>query len=186
MPKVINFYYADDIYGEFSNFYVRPITIDGVTWPVGTEQYFHAMKSEDESVQEHVRTQITTPAKAKRYGKQVALRADWDSVVGTERLWDIFRDDRGIVVERAKDHIMYTALVAKFTQHDDLRQILLSTGDAVLVEDTQGPGKNADAYWGNGATGDGQNKLGRMLMMIRRIEQRKIAEAVVAAPQESV
>ena len=44
------------------------------------------------------------------------LRADWESV---------------------KDAIMHEAILAKFTQHADLREILLATGDAVLVENTR-------------------------------------------------
>lgn len=69
------------------------------------------------------------------------LRKDWESV---------------------KDQIMRKAVLAKFTQHDDLQELLLSTGDAKLVEHTTN-----DSYWGDGSDGSGKNMLGRILMEVR-------------------
>ena len=172
MPGVIKFYGRNNPYGEFSNFYVRPIVIENVTWPVGTEQYFQAMKSEDPDVQEHIRTKLTRPGEIKDYcsggAGKVKLRADWDaSIMGlSPEALKLFTDEQGLVVDRVKDHIMYQALVAKFTQHADLGKVLLNTGAAFLVEDTQQA--NTDPYWGNGPAGDGLNKLGRMLMLVRQ------------------
>ncbi len=57
---------------------------------------------------------------------------------------------------------MRQALRAKFTQHDDLRILLLGTGEAVLVEHTE-----KDHYWGDGGDGSGKNRLGQLLMEIR-------------------
>lgn len=51
---------------------------------------------------------------------------------------------------------------AKFTQHDDLKELLLSTDDATLVEHTAN-----DRYWGDGGDGSGRNMLGNILMQIR-------------------
>jgi ribA/ribD-fused uncharacterized protein len=61
-----------------------------------------------------------------------------------------------------KDDIMREALRAKFTQHEDLRKILLETGDARLVEHTTN-----DRYWGDGGDGSGLNMLGKLLMELR-------------------
>ena len=69
------------------------------------------------------------------------LRRDWESV---------------------KVSVMTEAVRAKFTQHDDIRSILLSTGDAKLVEHTAN-----DDYWGDGGDGSGKNMLGQILMRIR-------------------
>lgn len=66
--------------------------------------------------------------------------------------------------EQVKDDLMKTALLAKFRQNDDIRRILLSTGDAHLIEHT----KN-DSYWGDGGDGTGKNKLGLLLMEVREI-----------------
>jgi ribA/ribD-fused uncharacterized protein len=57
---------------------------------------------------------------------------------------------------------MREAVRAKFTQHEDLRKILLGTQDALLVEHTP-----RDSYWGDGGDGSGKNMLGRILMEIR-------------------
>jgi ribA/ribD-fused uncharacterized protein len=57
---------------------------------------------------------------------------------------------------------MRKAVRAKFTQHPDLRAILLGTGDARLVEHTEN-----DSYWGDGGDGSGKNWLGKILMEIR-------------------
>jgi ribA/ribD-fused uncharacterized protein len=83
------------------------------------------------------------------------LRRDWESV---------------------KDNVMYQALVAKFTQHDDLRQILLGTGDALLVEHTEN-----DSYWGDGGDGSGKNRLGHLLMRVRT-ELRAAEASPLASP----
>ena len=69
------------------------------------------------------------------------LRTDWESV---------------------KDAIMHEAVLAKFTQHADLRDILLGTGDSEIVEHTEN-----DAYWGDGGDGTGKNMLGMLLMELR-------------------
>jgi predicted NAD-dependent protein-ADP-ribosyltransferase YbiA (DUF1768 family) len=172
MPQTIKFYHVHEPYGEFSNFLVRPIDVNDLTWPVGTEQFFHAMKTKDAAMQEHIRTKLSRPGQIKNFcgpgGGMGTLREDWDySVQGlAPELIERFSDEQGIVIDRVKDHFMYQALVAKFTQHNDLAQLLLGTGEAHLIEDTQKVG--SDPYWGNGPSGTGYNKLGRMLMLVRK------------------
>ena len=57
---------------------------------------------------------------------------------------------------------MHEAVLAKFTQHDDLRAALLATGEATIVEHTR-----KDRYWGDGGDGTGKNVLGQILMRVR-------------------
>jgi ribA/ribD-fused uncharacterized protein len=57
---------------------------------------------------------------------------------------------------------MREALWAKFTQHPELRSLLLSTGDETIVEHTEN-----DNYWGDGGDGSGRNRLGVLLMELR-------------------
>jgi ribA/ribD-fused uncharacterized protein len=57
---------------------------------------------------------------------------------------------------------MHEVVLAKFTQHPSLRELLLSTGDALLVEHTA-----HDSYWGDGGNGSGKNLLGQILMRVR-------------------
>jgi ribA/ribD-fused uncharacterized protein len=57
---------------------------------------------------------------------------------------------------------MRAAVLAKFQQHEDIREILMATGDAKIVEHTTN-----DAYWGDGGDSKGKNMLGRILMEVR-------------------
>ena len=141
MPDPIPFYRVSDPYGEFSNFSPHPITLDGKRWPT-SEHYFQAQKFDDESKREEIR-RANRPMLAARLGRDrsAPLRRDWESV---------------------KVAVMRTAVRAKFTQHDDLRALLLATGDAKLVEHTEN-----DSYWGDGGDGSGKNMLGQILMEIR-------------------
>ena len=65
-----------------------------------------------------------------------------------------------------KDGVMYKALQAKFSQHEDLREELIATGSAFLVEHTEN-----DNYWGDGNDGGtdtvGKNMLGKLLVKLR-------------------
>ncbi len=142
-PDVIRFYSVADEYGEFSNFALYPVTMKKKRWPT-TEHYFQAQKFTDKKDQEAVR-KANSPMLAARMGRdrKRKLRRDWES---------------------AKVNIMREAVHAKFTQHDELRELLLSTGDAKIVEHTEN-----DNYWGDGGDGRGKNMLGRVLMDVRRL-----------------
>ena len=60
---------------------------------------------------------------------------------------------------------MRQVLRAKFTQHSDLRDLLLSTGTARLIE--TGKADNAvNRLWGE-VNGVGKNMLGQLLMEVR-------------------
>ena len=138
---VVNFYSVSDDFGQFSNFAPFPISLDGERWPT-TEHYFQAQKFEDEAYRRKIRG-TPSPMQAARLGRdrKQALRRDWES---------------------AKDGIMRKAVLAKFAQHEELRALLLSTGDAMLVEHTAN-----DGYWGDGGDGSGRNMLGQILMQVR-------------------
>src|SRR5262245_39878445 len=141
MPNVINFYRVSEEFGCFSNFAPYPVRMDGKVWPT-SEHYFQAQKFKDAKHQESIR-QTKSPMIAARMGRdrKKPLRRDWESV---------------------KVGIMRDVVRAKFSQHDDIRQVLLSTGDAKLVEHTEN-----DSYWGDGGDGRGKNMLGRILMEVR-------------------
>ena len=141
MPDTINFYLTDAPYGFFSNFAAYPIEIDDKTWPT-SEHYFQAMKFAGTPHEDEIRHE-ESPMKAARMGRDRnrPLRTDWETV---------------------KDDIMRTAVRAKFAQHTSLRDELLLTGDAKIVEHTTN-----DAYWGDGGDGSGRNMLGIILMEIR-------------------
>jgi ribA/ribD-fused uncharacterized protein len=139
--STIKFYRVKDAYGYMSNFAAYPIVLDGAEWPT-TEHYFQAQKFLDPAIREQVRL-IESPMAAAQLGRRrdLPLRSDWEAV---------------------KDEAMYRALRAKFTQHPALREQLLATGDARLVEHTAN-----DSYWADGGDGSGKNMLGVLLMRLR-------------------
>jgi ribA/ribD-fused uncharacterized protein len=140
MSKIL-FYRVNEPYGEFSNFAPYPVKLKNRVWPT-TEHYFQAQKFADTEHEDTIRTQ-KSPMIAARMGRnrKLPLRRDWES---------------------AKDNIMREALRAKFTQHPELKRLLMETGHAVLVEHTRN-----DSYWGDGGDGTGKNRLGQLLMELR-------------------
>ena len=138
---VIRFYRPTDPWGEFSNFSPHQVSLDGRPWPT-SEHRFQAQKFAGTPYEEEIRL-APTPMDAARLGRDRTrgLRKDWYAV---------------------RDAVMREVLVAKFTQHPDLLELLLSTGDALLVEHTRN-----DRYWADGGDGSGSNRLGLLLMELR-------------------
>ena len=64
--------------------------------------------------------------------------------------------------ETVKDEVMYRAVLTKFTTHQDIKEILLATGEEHIVENSP-----IDYYWGCGKDGSGKNKLGEILIQVR-------------------
>lgn len=138
----IYFYSAhEEPYGRFSNFSRHGIEIDGVWWPT-VEHYFQAQKFAGTPYASQIQRALT-PKQAAGMGRDRAwpLRPDWEQV---------------------KDEVMYNAVLRKFETHHGLQALLLSTGEEEIVESAPG-----DYYWGCGADGSGQNKLGKILMQVR-------------------
>ena len=132
----------------FSNFAATPFVmaawhaeLGDVTFATG-EHAFQAAKAATLDEHEAIRA-ARTPMGAKQAGRRVTLPHDWSS---------------------RRAHVMLTVVRAKFAG-DALRELLLSTGDALLAEDSP-----YDALWGcrdrrGGYTG--ANQLGRALMRVR-------------------
>ena len=66
--------------------------------------------------------------------------------------------------EQVKDGIMQRGVLKKFETHAKIREILLATGDELIIENAP-----KDYYWGCGYDGSGKNKLGQILMAVREI-----------------
>jgi ribA/ribD-fused uncharacterized protein len=137
----IYFYVPGERYGAFSNFSRHGVELDGAWWPT-VEHFFQAQKFEDPAYREKIRT-VALPRDAKNLGRtrDRPLRADWDAV---------------------RDGVMLRAVRRKFETHPEIRALLLETGEEEIVENAPG-----DFYWGAGADGSGQNKLGKILMQVR-------------------
>lgn len=145
MPD-IHFYRAnEEPFGVFSNLYRRPIEFEGRTYPT-SEHAYQAGKASKPAVREWILS-APTPALA-------AMAAHGLYV------WDVVPDWAQIKFDR-----MRAVLRAKFDQHADLKELLLSTGEARLVE--AGTVNNAvNRLWGE-VDGKGENMLGVMLMELR-------------------
>jgi ribA/ribD-fused uncharacterized protein len=125
----------DGRYSFLSNFYRSPVTLDGLEYP-SVEHAYQAAKTTDPEERATVREALT-PGLAKRLGRQVHLRPDWEDV---------------------KLAVMADLLRQKFDR-PPLAKALLETGDEELVEVNYW----RDTYWGV-FHGTGENHLGRLLM----------------------
>ena len=128
-----------DKYFFLSNFYPVEIKLDGIVYP-NAEAAFQAQKTLD--VEERRKfSMLKNPVQAKRLGRKVKLRDDWEEV---------------------KLDIMTEVVSQKFLQHPHLIEMLLQTGDEELIEGN----KWGDRFWGV-CKDKGENHLGKILMKIR-------------------
>ena len=106
------------------------------------EHYFQACKARTPDDHDHIR-QAPTPKEARRRGREVLIRPDWEQV---------------------KEEVMLTALRAKFAL-PEYRELLLATGSAPIGEDSP-----YDHEWGvrdHRGGYKGANRLGKALEQVR-------------------
>lgn len=137
----ILFYKINDEYGCFSNFSHHQFIINGKIWRT-SEHYFQAQKFHNSKYEEIIRS-LDSPMKAAEMGRDrnLPLRKDWEDV---------------------KYSVMKKANFEKFKQNAEIREILFSTGNEEIIENTV-----HDYYWGCGKNGTGKNILGIILMEVR-------------------
>lgn len=151
----IRFYRASEKpFGAFSNLYRREIEFEGQLYPT-SEHAYQAGKARKSEVRKWL---MEAPSPS-----LLAMAAHglyyWDVAPG----WSTGKFNR-----------MRAVLRAKFTQHADLHDLLLSTGEAQLIE-TATVDNEVNRLWGE-VNGVGRNMLGVMLMELR-------AELREAAPE---
>lgn len=141
---MIKFWRVTDPWGQFSNFYPSKIWIEGKEYR-SVEHYFQSQKFTGERLQDYIRNQ-PTPRKAADEGRRrdLPLRKDWETI---------------------KEKVMYEALEAKFRQNAALRTLLIES-EGTIIEDSP-----VDSYWGVGKDGRGKNRLGHLLMQLRKVLQ---------------
>lgn len=127
-------------YYFLSNFYQSEMEYGGIVYQCA-EAAFQAQKVTDDAKKQEFANLLGNQAKA--LGRKVELRSDWEDV---------------------KLDIMNNVLYAKFTQNESLKQQLLDTGDAMLIEGNWW----GDQYWGV-CGGIGENHLGKLLMNLRAL-----------------
>ncbi len=138
-----------DKYRFLSNFHLSTVYFEGWIYPT-VEHAYQAAKTLN---LEHRKLFLTgTPSEAKRRGRKVSLRPDWETI---------------------KDSIMRDLLRQKFSDisHQELAIQLIQTQDKPLLEGNYWH----DNYWGSCTCkvcfhrklSPGKNMLGKMLMEIR-------------------
>ena len=131
-------------YSFLSNFYESPVTYNGITYR-NNEAAFQAQKCPERAPE----FANLTPAEAKRLGRRVSLRKDWEQI---------------------KISVMTDIVRAKFS-NPELKNRLLATEDIPLEEGNDW----GDRIWGT-VNGEGRNLLGQILMQVReeyKVETRR-------------
>jgi ribA/ribD-fused uncharacterized protein len=136
MPQITSF--SGD-HAFLSNFYPAPTPYEGIVFP-SSEHAFQAAKTLDMAERRRLAA-LPRPGQAKRAGRRVVLRPDWEQV---------------------KIAIMTDIVRSKFRHNPELARKLAATADAELVEGN----RHGDRFWGV-CGGEGQNWLGRILMEVR-------------------
>ena len=134
-------------YRWLSNFWSCEVEYEGLKYPT-VEHAYQAAKCSNPLDRQRILHESKTPGDAKRLGRRVAIRSDWESV---------------------KQSVMLDLLRKKF-KNPELRKMLVDTGNVRLEEGNRW----GDEFWGvNLRTGKGKNWLGILLMKIR-LELREI------------
>ena len=145
----IRFYRANERpYGAFSNLYRRPIEFEGEVYPTSEHAYQAGKARKPE-----VRTWLMAAPSPALLAMAAHGLYQWD----ISPQWSRKKFDR-----------MRRVLWAKFTQHRDLADLLLSTGDARLVEAAT-VDNPVNRLWGEISGKGGRNMLGLMLMDVREM-----------------
>ena len=157
------FHRPKEPHGWLSNWHRSPFTLDGIAFS-SSEQYFIYRK-------------------CRMFGDAASAQAilDTDDPAAQQRIGRQASGFQPLVWDGVKQLYMFRALLAKFTQNEDLKRRLLDTGDAYLVECAF-----TDRIWACGvrltdprrldiSRWRGQNLLGFALMetreAIRRMEE---------------
>ena len=141
MSEPLYFYSKAMPFWGLSNFSPPGFEADGVFWPT-VEHYFQAQKFAVQEARERIR-RAASPKEARTLGQSRShpIRADWDEV---------------------RELVMLKALRLKFSVAT-AKALLLSTSDRELIESSP-----YDHFWGSGQDGTGKNRLGQLLMQVRR------------------
>lgn len=148
MQKEIRFWGKNSKYFEFTNFYMRSIQIDNILWP-SSEHYYQANK--------FIQKEIINEILSQKYPMAVYKLANVTYKNNIRENWNEIKID-----------VMRKVLREKFSQHEDLKKLLLETDDDILIENSP-----YDSFWGVGGFGnkyiEGTNNwLGKILMDIRK------------------
>lgn len=152
MDNVVSFTKVKLPNGWLSNMSPYPLIYAGKDWKT-SEALFQAMRFKDEDIQEKIRAQ-----KSPMGAKLVAIEHQNKMVVERHSKQDLEN--------------MLTCLKLKLSQHSELKEWLLETKDATIIEDVTKRGdKRGNLFWGarlmSNGKWDGTNALGQLWMILR-------------------
>jgi ribA/ribD-fused uncharacterized protein len=138
--RVIDFYTTTHY--ALDNWSAHAVIMDGVVYPTAEHAYHCGKFAQDSDAQRRTR-QALSPYLAKGVSREFVhyVTDDWDNL---------------------KVPHMTNVLIAKLSQHREVREILQSTAGSMLIE-----GSPTDPFWGTGPDGLGLNTLGKLWMMLR-------------------
>jgi len=169
-PETIHFYHAGKPYEEFANtFDSGPVIIDQTTW-LSTEHYFQSQKFSDprRAYRKYLK-KVGFGSLQKQVPALLKDHPDEDKYKNNPTLWHGDETQKNLKKSMGKKHTaMLKALIAKFTQDKKLEDLLLKTGDQLIIEDTAQANGFQDSEWGAGDDYKGRNILGQMLMWLRK------------------
>ena len=126
-----------------SNFELYPVIYQGIEYP-SSEHAYQAQKLKD--IEDKKAILPLTSGQAKKFHlnfPKEKLVENWESIK-----LDVMRD----------------VLIDKFTRHEELKQKLIDTGDKYIEETNAWKDQFYGVYY---KTGEGQNNLGKLLMLLR-------------------
>ncbi len=151
--RPIKFTGVSDKNGYFSNFAAYPVSLEGKTWPTAEHYYQARQFKKGQFDEEFLRYRSASIIVRMSQERSDSRRPDWDAV---------------------KDKVMHKVVQAKFAQNEPLREKLLATGTQPIVQCSPD-----NDYWGDGGDGSGKNKLGKILMEVRKELAEKYPAALV-------
>ena len=153
--NVICFHNPDEENGCLSNWYLSDFSLNGVKY-TSLEQYMMHQKA------------------VRFHDEEVAMKImATDDVAEIKALGRLVKGYDGSYWNGVRQIVVYEGLKAKFSQNEELKRVLLDTGDDLLAECSA-----SDHIWGNGISmyderrfrvvnWEGQNLMGYTLMMVR-------------------
>lgn len=186
--EAIRFYTGYKQYGKFSNYYVikggfswRNHTFESAEHAFQFAKFYYNGASKDSLEYAQIIRDATTPNKARILGIQ-QIKGGYPWVKELNMIIDKYIK-LGVKIDpnwnNLRYSIMKSILEQKFSQNTVCKNLLLSTGNKILIEHTP-----RDKYWGDGGDGSGENKLGEILMNVRKeiLETETCNNTIVPVP----
>ena len=139
---MINIPYYESSFFALHNFSAHSIVYKGAVYST-VEHAYHSSKFDDVDIKKEIQ-QAGNPLLAYTLGQKYASarKSNWDEI---------------------KVNVLYEIIKEKVKQYDEVKNVLLSTGNDEIIEVNPN-----DDFWGNGIDGNGQNNTGKILMRIRQ------------------